>query len=198
MNTKLIVIALVVLSTLMFLLGYKTAFDKIPQKAETPTAEAIQEAVKMALEPYRVALQSANELLEQEQAFTYKLIDSLAKAGQYARSKPAKPVTVTSIYSFECDSAKLVGKALVSENEKLRLALTACQELSAVQDTALLDLGAELEAAEQRHYEDQAEVAAIKKQAQAEVNAESRKKKAWRIAAIALAIKETADYLLSR
>lgn len=94
------------------------------------------------------------------------------KGQELAKLRKKKPVNVpgTNIQWAECDSAKAVGLYYKAEAETRQAQIDSCNEAVAVQDSALMNMEAELIGADLRHEEDQKVIGDITKTAEKERN----------------------------
>jgi len=162
--------------------------DSRPQQTAV-NSEALIASLQEGIAPYQQKLDSNLAVIAELTETTAFLQDSLGRINAAIRRQPQRLVQVPVIQVAECDSAKIVGQQIARENQALRNALAECQELAAVQDTAIENLGAELIGAEQRHHEDQRELLVAKK----DLGTETQRKKFWRTTTFVLLIKTVVD-----
>lgn len=118
------------------------------------------------------------------------------KGQELAKLRKKKPVNVpgTNIQWAECDSAKAVGLYYKAEAETRQAQIDSCNEAVAVQDSALMNMEAELIGADLRHEEDK------KTLKEAEENLQKQKKwtKVWRSVAITTTVVTTSVILAAK
>lgn len=188
-NTNKHLLFAVFLITVVLLYRY-IFIDGRPQQAAV-NSEALIASIQESIAPYQQRLDSSLAVIVDLTETTAYLQDSLGKINAAIRRQPQRLVEVPVIQVAECDSAKIVGQQFSRENQALRNALADCQELTAVQDTAIQDLGAELIAAERRHHEDQKELLGTQK----DLEKETDRKKTWRSTTFMLLFKTVVDEL---